>query len=265
MPVRGTSSGFEIEDYCKKVSGYDLSWYRLQTLILRSLKRYAVYTEHEARFGHEELKRTLGLPIVHQEPLPGPFSSFYLIMPLGKTFLPSSALSHPQSAKMPKFLTNLLLERLYLKATYDQLGSNQAVKGEYMNRIFRLLGVSLLGLVLAACSLQPATPTTPAEPEIETQANFYKQFGGQVNNTSVSTNYPPSMALDSSGNPVVSWSEHSGFSTELYVKRWTGSSWIQLGTFLNTNTAESAFYPSLAVDNSDNPVVSWQETDGTSY
>jgi hypothetical protein len=134
-----------------------------------------------------------------------------------------------------------------------------------VNHLLRLLGISLLGLVLAACNLEPTTPTATAEPEIEPQANYYKQFGGQVNNTSVSTNYPPSMALDSSGNPVVSWSEHSGFSSKLYVKRWTGSSWIQVGTFLNANTDKGAFSPSLALDNSDNPVVSWQETDGTSF
>jgi thioester reductase-like protein len=35
-------------------------WCSIQKLIVRNLKRYACYTEHEASFGHEELKRTLG-------------------------------------------------------------------------------------------------------------------------------------------------------------------------------------------------------------
>jgi hypothetical protein len=126
-----------------------------------------------------------------------------------------------------------------------------------MNNILRLLGISLFGLVLAACNLQPATPTAPAEPEIEPQANFYKQFGGQVNN---GTNGQPSMALDSSGNPVVSWSESDGtsYNYNTYVKRWNGSSWVQLGGGLNVNT-NYAQNPSLAVDSSGNPVVTWIE------
>ncbi len=74
----------------------------------------------------------------------------------------------------------------------------------------------------------------------------------------------PSLALDSSGNPVVSWEEYDGASFNIYVKRWNGRSWVQLGTFLDVNTNRDAYNPSLALDSSGNPVVSWHESDGTS-
>jgi hypothetical protein len=71
----------------------------------------------------------------------------------------------------------------------------------------------------------------------------------------------PSLALNSSGNPVVSWYEDDGTSTNIYVKRWDGSGWVQLGTFLDANTnQQDAYDPSLALDSSGNPVVSWKES-----
>ena len=76
----------------------------------------------------------------------------------------------------------------------------------------------------------------------------------------------PSLALDSSGNPVVSWYEldNDTASSNIYVKRWNGSSWVQLGTFLDVNINQNAQSPSLALDGSGNPVVSWYEFEGTS-
>jgi hypothetical protein len=74
----------------------------------------------------------------------------------------------------------------------------------------------------------------------------------------------PSLALDSSGNPVVAWEEFDGASRNIYVKRWTGTSWVQLGAALDVNTNQFAYNPSLALDSSGNPVVAWWEFDGTS-
>jgi hypothetical protein len=69
----------------------------------------------------------------------------------------------------------------------------------------------------------------------------------------------PNLALDSFGNPVVSWQEGDGISSNIYVKRWNGSSWIEVGNTLNFNTDHYAYDPSLALDSSGNPVVSWSE------
>ena len=74
-----------------------------------------------------------------------------------------------------------------------------------------------------------------------------------------------SLALDNSGNPVVSWHEYDGTSFNIYVKRWNGSSWVKLGTFLDANTNQNALEPSLALDSSGNPVVSWFECVSTDF
>lgn len=74
------------------------------------------------------------------------------------------------------------------------------------------------------------------------------------------------MALDSSGNPVVTWSESDGTSINIYVKRWTGSTWNLVGgSFLDINTSQAAANPSVTLDSSGNPVVTWSESDGASF
>jgi hypothetical protein len=71
----------------------------------------------------------------------------------------------------------------------------------------------------------------------------------------------PTLALDSSGNPVVAWSEFDGTVQNIYVQRFNGSSWVNVGTSLSGSSAASsyAFNPTLALDSSGNPVVAWQE------
>ena len=44
----------------------------------------------------------------------------------------------------------------------------------------------------------------------------------------------------------------------IYVKRWNGNSWLQLGTHLDVNLSLNATTPA-SLDSLGNPVVSWQE------
>ncbi len=91
------------------------------------------------------------------------------------------------------------------------------------------------------------------------------QLGGILDVHTNQFAYDPSLALDNFGNPVVSWEEYDGTSNNVYVKRWNGSSWVQLGSSLDVNTNQPAYTPSLALNSSGNPVVSWYESDGTSW
>ncbi len=76
--------------------------------------------------------------------------------------------------------------------------------------------------------------------------------------------FAPSVALTSSGNPVVAWSESDGTSRNIYVKRWNGSAWTQIGSQLDVNSNQEAYTPSIALDSSGNPVVAWNEADTNS-
>jgi hypothetical protein len=70
----------------------------------------------------------------------------------------------------------------------------------------------------------------------------------------------PSLALDGSGNPVVAWHEHDGTTYNIYVQRWDGSAWIPLGSALSaTSGITAALRASLALAESGDPLVAWQE------
>jgi hypothetical protein len=112
-----------------------------------------------------------------------------------------------------------------------------------------ITGLGLVVLLAACSSLEP-------KQNIDPQANYWQSLGTVLDVNLIQYAYLPSLALDSSGNPVVSWHEDDGTSSNIYVKRWTGSSWQPLGSFLDVNTNLNAFNPSLALDSSGNPVVS---------
>ncbi len=69
--------------------------------------------------------------------------------------------------------------------------------------------------------------------------------------------------VDDAGNPVVAWYEDrtSDLSRNLYVKRWTGTTWEQLGASLNMNSQERADTFSLVVDKNNRPVIAFSEFD----
>ncbi len=78
----------------------------------------------------------------------------------------------------------------------------------------------------------------------------------------------PYLATDAAGKPVVAWEEtdpNTANMKNIYVKRWNGSSWTQLGGALDTKIADDVFQPVVAIDPTDNnPVVIWEEQDGAS-
>ena len=75
------------------------------------------------------------------------------------------------------------------------------------------------------------------------------------------------VALDLAGNPVVAWKGRvlgPGTSTNtIYVKRWDGANWVQLGANLLLRTAQNSGYlqtPSIDVDPTNGDViVAWSE------
>ncbi|MBN2361722.1 MAG: hypothetical protein JXR83_19880 [Deltaproteobacteria bacterium] len=88
--------------------------------------------------------------------------------------------------------------------------------------------------------------------------------GGISNNTGPSE--APSLDLDGSGKPIVAWHDSTSGYYEIYIKRYNGSVWVDVGTGSSTGGGVSdspgrSYYPSLAVGFSGNPVVAWEESD----
>lgn len=74
----------------------------------------------------------------------------------------------------------------------------------------------------------------------------------------------PSLKVDAQNRPVVAWSETVSGGSSIYVRRWSGSSWVAVGGALNVAPAggtPSATRPSLALEPNGNPSVAWEEAD----
>ena len=39
----------------------------------------------------------------------------------------------------------------------------------------------------------------------------------------------PSLAISPDGKPIVAWSGHNSLGWDVYVRRWNGSSWVEMG------------------------------------
>lgn len=74
----------------------------------------------------------------------------------------------------------------------------------------------------------------------------------------------PDIAIDSDGYPVIAvptWASTS--PAEIFVRRFDGTSWSDIGTDLGTGTGVGAggvvTHVHIALDSSDNPIVAWQD------
>ncbi|GMU09340.1 Ig-like domain-containing protein [Corallococcus caeni] len=74
------------------------------------------------------------------------------------------------------------------------------------------------------------------------------------------------MKLDLEERPVIAWTESDGMARNVYVARWTGTTWSIMGGALNGLGAAGtdAGHPTLAIDKSNQPIVAWHEASGES-
>lgn len=93
---------------------------------------------------------------------------------------------------------------------------------------------------------------------------------GGLNIDPARTAFPTSLTLDASGHPVLAIVEARNalrpFQYQLYVKRWTGSSWQLVGGgSVNQDAEHGVLSGSLALDGSGRPVVAWDEGDEETF
>jgi hypothetical protein len=89
----------------------------------------------------------------------------------------------------------------------------------------------------------------------------WEELGASLNNNEQERADTLSLGIGGDGKPVVAFSEFDKVSksNNLYVKRWTGASWEQLGGSADNVESQRAIYPSLAVDAANQISVTWYE------
>jgi hypothetical protein len=90
--------------------------------------------------------------------------------------------------------------------------------------------------------------------------------GGGISDNS-GDSYNLSLAVAGDGRPYVAWNDDSGGDTEIYVRRWDGSSWEEVGSGSASGGGISddsggSFGPSLAVAGDGTPYVAWSDVSG---
>jgi hypothetical protein len=88
--------------------------------------------------------------------------------------------------------------------------------------------------------------------------------GGGVSNNS-GWSLSPSLAIGPDGMPIVAWIDEGIGGNEIYVRRWNGSAWIEMGAgsatgsggISNTNYAEIG--PSLVIAANGTPILAWPD------
>lgn len=94
------------------------------------------------------------------------------------------------------------------------------------------------------------------------------EMGGSASGGGISNNsggsYAPSLIIGTDGAPIVAWYDASGGDWEIYVKRWNGSSWVEMGSGSATgggisNNSGSSRLPALAVGSDNTPVIAWED------
>jgi hypothetical protein len=93
--------------------------------------------------------------------------------------------------------------------------------------------------------------------------------GGGISN-SPGNSGSPSVAIAPDGTPYIAWMDESGGDREIYVRRWNGSSWEEVGTGsatgggISDNSGQSE-NPSLAVSPAGTPYIAWNDNSYSNF
>lgn len=83
-------------------------------------------------------------------------------------------------------------------------------------------------------------------------------------NTTVSFGLGPVAHVDKADRPIVAWSAFDGTARNVYVRRWSGTTWELIGDALSANPGETNAYPSsMETDKAGNLFMAAWEYDAT--
>lgn len=92
--------------------------------------------------------------------------------------------------------------------------------------------------------------------------------GGGISKTNGDSRLP-SLALFSDGKPVVAWTDNTAGDFEVYVRRWNGSAWVEMGGSSASgggisDNSDASNAPSIQVGPAGYPIVAWNDLSGPS-
>jgi hypothetical protein len=105
-------------------------------------------------------------------------------------------------------------------------------------------------------------------------SNWEEVGSGSASGGGISDNdgwsYDPSLAVAPDGRPYVAWNDSSSGDSEIYVRRWNGSSWEEVGSGSASGGGISAndgwsYHPSVAVAPDGRPYIAWEDDSGGDY
>jgi hypothetical protein len=93
-------------------------------------------------------------------------------------------------------------------------------------------------------------------------SNWVAVGSGPLSDTAGKTSFSPSLALDSTGKPIVAFAENDGSLTNVFVQKFDGLNWTTLGGAQDGAAGTTFVYkPRIALDASDAPFLTWYEDD----
>ncbi|MBT0665421.1 hypothetical protein KI809_14025 [Geobacter pelophilus] len=75
--------------------------------------------------------------------------------------------------------------------------------------------------------------------------------------------FDPQVTINASGNAVAVWQQSDGTRYNIWSNRYTAGAGWGIAALIETDTAENAYYPQVAINASGNTVAVWQQSDGT--
>jgi len=135
------------------------------------------------------------------------------------------------------------------------------------NLLYRVLIVVILCAMLLPCNSgslsRVARAACPVTAENWHEVGADSACAGGISNNS-NTSECPSVAITPDGTPYVAWADRSGGNYEIYVRRWNGSSWEEVGAGSASgggisDKRDSSDYPSVAIAPDGTPYVAWED------
>ncbi|MBM4084116.1 MAG: hypothetical protein FJ272_04945, partial [Planctomycetes bacterium] len=156
-------------------------------------------------------------------------------------------------------------------AGWTELGHRSAREGGISNDA----GISDMPTIVAGSSVNPIVAwhdNTVGNHEIYVRqwngAAWVEMGAGSASGGGISNNsgdsYAPAAVLGQDGNPIVAWADATsyGYDSEIYVKRWDGDSWEEMGAGSASgggisNTFADSGWPSIILGSDGHPIVAW--------